>query len=89
MNIPFLQRDCVLPTLHTCGKSARLELDFAHLPLFMIFCLAESGVFTVARGDVQVGAAKLQDGLSINYAGIEGFRVAGDQGVLVIAACQV
>jgi hypothetical protein len=38
---------------------------------------------------VQVGAAKLQDGLSLNYAGIEGFRIAGNQGLLVIAACQV
>ncbi|KAF6266363.1 chlorophyll a/b-binding protein [Scenedesmus sp. NREL 46B-D3] len=36
----------------------------------------------------KVGAAKLQGGLTLNYAGIEGFRIAGKQGIGIIAACQ-
>ncbi|WIA15503.1 hypothetical protein OEZ85_002140 [Tetradesmus obliquus] len=36
----------------------------------------------------KVGAAKLQGGVTLNYAGIEGFRIAGKQGIGIIAACQ-
>lgn len=39
-------------------------------------------------GHTQVGAAKLS-GDTINYLGIEGLRVAGKQGIGVIAACQL
>ena len=35
-----------------------------------------------------MGAAKLS-GDTLNYAGVEGFRIAGKQGVAVIAACQL
>jgi len=37
----------------------------------------------------KVGAAKLSGDITINYAGIEGFRIAGKQGLAVIALCQV
>lgn len=37
----------------------------------------------------QVGAAKLQSDLTLNWGGIEGFRIAGKQGIGIIAACQV
>ena len=37
----------------------------------------------------KVGAAKLQGDLTLNWGGIEGFRVAGKQGIGIIAACQV
>lgn len=37
----------------------------------------------------KVGAAKLSGDLVLNYAGIEGFRIAGKQGLWAIAACQV
>ena len=37
----------------------------------------------------QVGKAKLESGLEINYAGIQGFRIAGNKGVWLIAACQL
>lgn len=37
----------------------------------------------------QVGESKLRDGVSLNYAGIEGFRIAGNQGLGIICACQV
>eukprot|EP00191_Tetraselmis_sp_GSL018_P011844 CAMPEP_0177602236 /NCGR_PEP_ID=MMETSP0419_2-20121207/14745_1 /TAXON_ID=582737 /ORGANISM="Tetraselmis sp., Strain GSL018" /LENGTH=341 /DNA_ID=CAMNT_0019095675 /DNA_START=305 /DNA_END=1327 /DNA_ORIENTATION=- len=36
----------------------------------------------------KVGAAKLSGDITINYAGIEGFRIAGKQGLVVIALCQ-
>lgn len=38
---------------------------------------------------LQVGESKLRDGVSLNYAGIEGFRIAGNQGLGIICACQV
>lgn len=47
-------------------------------------CLHSNGVLWL-----QVGAAKLRDGVSLNYAGIEGFRIAGNQGLGIIVACQV
>lgn len=37
----------------------------------------------------QVGAAKLNSDLTLNWGGIEGFRIAGKQGIGIIAACQV
>lgn len=37
----------------------------------------------------KVGAAKLQTGEDLNYLGIAGLRVAGGQGVAIIAVCQV
>lgn len=37
----------------------------------------------------KVGAAKLQGDLTLNWGGIEGFRLAGKQGIGIIAACQV
>ena len=37
----------------------------------------------------QVGAAKLQGDITLNYAGIEGFRIAGKQGIWLIGACQL
>lgn len=37
----------------------------------------------------KVGAAKLSGDITINYAGIEGFRIAGKQGLAVIALCQL
>ena len=37
----------------------------------------------------QVGAAKLRDDQTINWGGIQGFRIAGKQGIGIIAACQV
>lgn len=37
----------------------------------------------------KVGAAKLQGDLTLNWGGIEGFRIAGKQGIGIIAACQV
>ena len=36
----------------------------------------------------KVGAAKLQTGEDLNYLGIAGLRVAGGQGVAIIAVCQ-
>jgi hypothetical protein len=36
-----------------------------------------------------VGAAKLSSDLTLNWGGIEGFRIAGKQGIGIIAACQV
>eukprot|EP00879_Flechtneria_rotunda_P004588 GHRR01004843.1.p1 GENE.GHRR01004843.1~~GHRR01004843.1.p1 ORF type:complete len:406 (+),score=130.55 GHRR01004843.1:259-1476(+) len=36
----------------------------------------------------KVGAAKLQGDLTLNWGGIEGFRIAGKQGIGIIAACQ-
>lgn len=38
---------------------------------------------------MQVGAAKLSSDLTLNWGGIEGFRIAGKQGIGIIAACQV
>lgn len=38
---------------------------------------------------LQVGAAKLNSDLTLNYAGIEGFRIAGKQGIWLIVACQL
>lgn len=35
-----------------------------------------------------MGAAKLQSDLTLNWGGIEGFRIAGKQGIGIIAACQ-
>ena len=37
----------------------------------------------------RVGAAKLNSDLTLNWGGIEGFRIAGKQGIGIIAACQV
>jgi len=37
----------------------------------------------------KVGAAKLNSDLTLNYAGIEGFRIAGKQGIWAIIACQL
>ena len=37
----------------------------------------------------KVGYSVLHDGVEINYAGLQGFRIAGDKGVLAIAACQL
>merc|ERR1711976_637411 len=37
----------------------------------------------------RVGASKLSGDITINYAGIEGFRIAGKQGLAVIVLCQV
>ena len=37
----------------------------------------------------KVGYSVLHDGVDINYAGLQGFRIAGDKGVLAIAACQL
>ncbi|GBF91914.1 chlorophyll a,b-binding protein [Raphidocelis subcapitata] len=36
----------------------------------------------------KVGAAKLSSDLTLNWGGIEGFRIAGKQGIGIIAACQ-
>ncbi|KAG2491962.1 hypothetical protein HYH03_009693 [Edaphochlamys debaryana] len=36
----------------------------------------------------KVGAAKLQSDLELNWGGIKGFRIAGGQGIGLIAACQ-
>lgn len=36
----------------------------------------------------QVGASKLNSDLTLNWGGIEGFRIAGKQGIGLIAACQ-
>eukprot|EP00892_Ulva_mutabilis_P009093 jgi/Ulvmu1/6556/UM003_0192.1 len=62
--------------------------------LAVVGCLVPE-VLDVAGLDVgepvwwKVGAAKLRDGVSLNYAGIEGFRIAGNQGLGIIVACQV
>ncbi|KAK3251569.1 hypothetical protein CYMTET_39088 [Cymbomonas tetramitiformis] len=37
----------------------------------------------------KVGAEKLKGDFTINYAGIEGFRIAGKAGIAAIATCQV
>ena len=37
----------------------------------------------------KVGAYKLHSDLALNWGGIEGFRIAGKQGIAVIAACQL
>jgi len=37
----------------------------------------------------KVGGAKLRDDLTLNWGGIQGFRIAGKQGIGIIAACQV
>lgn len=37
----------------------------------------------------KVGAVKAFSGEDLNYLGVAGFRVAGGQGVLIIAICQV
>jgi len=37
----------------------------------------------------KVGYAKLSGDLTLNYAGIEGFRIAGKQGIWAILACQL
>jgi light-harvesting complex II chlorophyll a/b binding protein 7 len=36
-----------------------------------------------------VGLAKLTTNEDLNYLGIQGLRIAGSQGVLIIAICQV
>ncbi|GLC41317.1 hypothetical protein PLESTB_001076000 [Pleodorina starrii] len=36
----------------------------------------------------KVGASKLNSDLTLNWGGIEGFRIAGKQGIGIIAACQ-
>ncbi|GIL68273.1 hypothetical protein Vafri_21560 [Volvox africanus] len=36
----------------------------------------------------KVGASKLSSDLTLNWGGIEGFRIAGKQGIGLIAACQ-
>ena len=50
--------------------------------------LARSGVHLGESVWWKVGAAKL-NGDVLNYAGLEGFHIAGGQGVAVIAACQL
>ena len=50
--------------------------------------LSRSGVDVGESVWWKVGAAKLQ-GETINWGGVEGFHVAGGQGVAVIAACQL
>lgn len=67
------------------GRWAMLAVVGVLIPEILSLCGADVGEPVWWK----VGGAKLQDGLSINYAGIEGFRVAGGQGLLVIAACQV
>ena len=37
----------------------------------------------------KVGYSVLHDGVDINYAGLQGFRIAGDKGLAAIAACQL
>ncbi|KAF5828084.1 chlorophyll a/b-binding protein, partial [Dunaliella salina] len=37
----------------------------------------------------KVGKSKLENDLTLNWGGIEGFRIAGKQGIGIIAACQV
>lgn len=37
----------------------------------------------------RVGYSVLHDGVEINYAGLQGFRIAGDKGILAIALCQL
>ena len=51
--------------------------------------LARAGVDVGEPVWWRVGATKLQDGITLNYAGIEGFRIAGKQGVGAIAVCQL
>ena len=36
-----------------------------------------------------VGGAKLGTGEDLNYLGVSGLRIAGGQGILIIAVCQV
>lgn len=50
--------------------------------------LARAGVDIGESVWWRVGAAKL-NGEVLNYAGLEGFHIAGGQGILVIAACQL
>lgn len=38
---------------------------------------------------MQVGAVKAFSGEDLNYLGVAGFRVAGGQGIAIIAICQV
>ena len=51
--------------------------------------LARAGVDVGEPVWWRVGATKLQDGITLNYAGIEGFRIAGKQGVGAIVVCQL
>jgi light-harvesting complex II chlorophyll a/b binding protein 7 len=51
--------------------------------------LAMSGVELGEPVWWKVGYAKLSGDLTLNYAGIEGFRIAGKQGLWVIAMCQL
>ncbi|QDZ22318.1 chlorophyll a-b binding protein [Chloropicon primus] len=37
----------------------------------------------------RVGYSVLHDGVDINYAGLQGFRIAGDKGVFAIGLCQL
>ncbi len=37
----------------------------------------------------KVGAAKARGDITLNWGGIEGFRIAGKQGIGIIAACQL
>lgn len=51
--------------------------------------LQYSGVSSFGEARWQyVGYAKLQ-GEDLNYFGVPGLRIAGNQGVLIIAVCQV
>lgn len=51
--------------------------------------LQYSGVTTFSEPRwFNVGYAKLQ-GEDLNYLGVPGLRIAGSQGVLIIAVCQV
>jgi len=59
-------------------------------------CLVPEALALLAGVDVgpeprwwAVGGAKLRGDFEINYAGIKGFRIAGRQGVGVIALCQL
>ena len=48
-----------------------------------------SSSFPILRTLSQVGAAKLNDDLTLNWGGIQGLRIAGKQGIGIIVACQL
>lgn len=74
------------PAQPTCGRvrsEQRRGAQLAAAPHSIAF----SPLFTPCRW--AVGAYVLNNDVALNWGGIEGFRIAGKQGIVVIAACQL
>lgn len=86
----LVTRNPSLDTHTPCATSTASDRQTKHKS---VVCCAEvlqyTGLSTFSEARWQyVGYAKLQ-GEDLNYFGIPGLRIAGNQGVLIIAVCQV